>query len=54
MTRSGGKTRRLMTIGLTNTEVTEGRKEIYRETKICNSTNKNFSGHFSTDNINMP
>jgi len=33
MKRLGGKTRRIMTIGLTNTEVAERRKEIYREKK---------------------
>jgi len=43
-----------MTIGLTNTEVAERRKEIYRETKIYNPTHKNFSEHFTTDNVNMP
>jgi len=52
--RLGGKTTRLMTIGLRNKEVAEGRKEIYRETKIYNPTHKNFSEHFTTDSINMP
>jgi hypothetical protein len=54
MKRFGGKTRRLMTIGLTNTEVAEGRKEIYRATKIYKPTRKNFSEHFTTVNVNMP